>query len=194
MIETTVREIDNAPLRLRGRFMLADRSEHDCETLAVGVGEIELKARRRGAAGERVIAYLDELGRIEGAVTTVAPGRFRLAPGLTPAKRERLRSKIEWLQLRQDGRAVEQRRHERIEADMKARVEIVAAHGRLEAQVIDYSRSGVALHIDAPLEIGDALLVGGARARVVRRAPGFLAARFDELQRDVIASFRAVAA
>jgi hypothetical protein len=167
--------------------MLADRSEHECETITVGVDGIEFLVRHCGAVGERVIAYIDELGRIEGCITVLAPGRFSLAPRYTPAKRERMFRKIAWLHERQEGRATDGRRHERIEPDTHAWVEIMAPDGRREAKVIDYSRGGVALETDAALEIGDPVQIGSVKARVVRSGPGYLAARFDELLPDSVA-------
>jgi hypothetical protein len=175
------------PLRLRGRYMLADRSEHECETITVGVDGIEFLVRHCGAVGERVIAYIDELGRIEGCITGLAPSGFLLAPRFTPAKRERMFKKIEWLHERQQGRASDGRRHERIEPDTHAWVEIMALDGRREAKVIDYSRGGVALETDAALEIGDPVQIGSVKARVVRSGPGYLAARFEELLPDSVA-------
>ena len=167
------------PLRLRGRYMLADRTEHGCETLAVDIDNIVLQAEKGGEIGERVIAYLDDLGRIEGSIAAVEPGRLSIAPAITPGKRERLLRKITWLYERAAGRASELRRHERIEPETKAQFEILLSDGRFAAQVIDYSQSGVALQTNAPLKIGDTLSLGGAKARIVRSGPGFLAARYE---------------
>lgn len=176
------------PLRLRGRYMLADRTEHGCETLAVEIDKIELQAESGGKIGERVVAYLDGLGRVEGSILAVEPGRLSIAPAITPAKRERLLRKIAWLHERQAGRASELRRHERIEPETKAHFEILLSDGRFTAQVIDYSRSGVALQTNAPLKIGDILSLGGAKARIVRSGQGFLAAQYEEPQGGFVAS------
>jgi len=168
------------PLRLRGRYMLPDRTEYGCETLVVEIDRIELQAESGDKVGERVIAYLDELGRIEGPITAFEPGRLCIAPTITPGKRERLLRKITWLHEREAGRASELRREERIEPETKTQFEILLSDGRFTAQVIDYSRSGVALQTTAPLKIGDTLNLGGAKARIVRSGPGFLAARYEE--------------
>jgi hypothetical protein len=167
------------PLRLRGRYMLADRTEYGCETLAVEVDGIELQAESGGKIGERVIAYIDELGRVEGRIVAFEPGRLRITPTITAAKHERFLRKITWLHEREAGRASELRRHERIEPETKTQFEILLSDGRFAAQVIDYSQSGVALQTTAPLKIGDTLNFNGAKARIVRSGPGFLAAQFD---------------
>jgi hypothetical protein len=47
-----------------------------------------------GAVGERVVAYLDELGRIEGRVVRRSEDWFAIELVATPTKRERIDEKI----------------------------------------------------------------------------------------------------
>ena len=50
---------------LLGRYMLADRREFPCQTIDMSPGGVALFAPVKGTAGERVVAYIDQLGRIE---------------------------------------------------------------------------------------------------------------------------------
>jgi hypothetical protein len=177
-------------LRLRGRYMLPDRSEHECETCAVAAEWIDFAAPGGADVGDRVIAYIDELGRIEGVVAAATTGGFAIAVTASLGKRERLTRKIAWLYDRQEGRAAEARKHQRIEPETEARIDIVFEGQSDEAAVVDCSQSGVALYTELPLKPGDKLAIGGLTAKVVRIRNGVLAAEFDKLQPGFVAKLR----
>ena len=59
-----------------GRYMLADRREFPCQVLEMSPGDAVVIAPVSGNAGEKVIAYLDHLGRVEGAITEAIDGGF----------------------------------------------------------------------------------------------------------------------
>ncbi len=56
-------------MKIYGRFMLEDLSEHPCQVLDISPGDVSLRAEYAGAPGEKIIAYLDHIGRLEGVVT-----------------------------------------------------------------------------------------------------------------------------
>ena len=62
-----------------GRYMLADRREFPCQVLEMSPGDAVVIAPVAGNPGEKVIAYLDHLGRVEGTVLDPIEG-------LTPAE------------------------------------------------------------------------------------------------------------
>ena len=53
-------------VNLLGRYMLADRREFPCQVVNMSPGGMALIAPVAGNPGERVIAYVDHLGRLEG--------------------------------------------------------------------------------------------------------------------------------
>ncbi len=53
-------------VNLLGRYMLADRREFPCQVINMSPGGMALIAPISGNVGERVIAYVDHLGRLEG--------------------------------------------------------------------------------------------------------------------------------
>jgi len=82
------------PLALRGRYMLEDGREYPCATRDVSRLGIAIEGVPVGAIGERVIAYLDQLGRIEGRVVRRSEDWFAIALVATPQKLDRLDEKI----------------------------------------------------------------------------------------------------
>jgi PilZ domain len=82
------------PLSLRGRYMLEDGREYPCATRDVSRLGIAIEGVPVGAIGERVIAYLDELGRIEGRVVRRSEDWFAIELVATPQKLDRLDGKI----------------------------------------------------------------------------------------------------
>jgi hypothetical protein len=75
----------------------------------------------------------------------------------------------------------EDRRHERIEP-RNGSVTLTMASGRQHlARIIDISRSGVALTVDAEPPIGAPITVGARPAQVVRLFQGGIAVEFNRL-------------
>ncbi len=52
-----------------GRYMLADRREFPCQVLDMSPGGMAIIGPVSGKAGERVVAYIDHVGRLEGTIT-----------------------------------------------------------------------------------------------------------------------------
>ncbi len=82
------------PLALRGRYMLEGGSEYPCVTRDVSRMGVAIQGVPVGAIGERVIAYLEELGRIEGRVVRRSEDWFAIELVATPHKLERIDEKI----------------------------------------------------------------------------------------------------
>lgn len=78
------------PLRLDGRYMLPEKTEFACNTLAVSPGRLHLSAMSPPYRGQRVVVYLQDAGRIEGVVSDVARGEFWLRIEASDRKREQL--------------------------------------------------------------------------------------------------------
>ena len=58
---------------------------------SVGPGVTELKV------GDRVIAYLDHVGRVEGRITRIIDNGFAMTIGATAHKRDKLAAQLTWL-------------------------------------------------------------------------------------------------
>ena len=74
--------------------MLADGSEFPCQTLDISPIGIGIRGFSVGAIGERVVAYFERLGRVEGKIVRRAQTWFAVDITATPRKLEKLAEKI----------------------------------------------------------------------------------------------------
>ncbi len=88
------RRYPRVPLTLRGRYMLADGSEFPCQTLDISPIGIGIRGFSVGTIGERVVAYFEGLGRVEGKIVRRAQTWFAVDITATPRKLEKLAEKI----------------------------------------------------------------------------------------------------
>src|SRR4029078_13733451 len=63
------RNFQRVRVKIYGRFMLEDRTEHPCQVTDMSPGNVALRADRIGEPGEKGIAYIDHIGRLEGVLT-----------------------------------------------------------------------------------------------------------------------------
>jgi hypothetical protein len=75
---------------LLGRYMLADRREFPCQVTNMSPGGMALIAPIAGKSGERVIAYVDHVGRVEGVIARVFQNGFAMTIAATPRRRDKL--------------------------------------------------------------------------------------------------------
>ncbi len=168
-------------VRLTGQFMRQDRQEFPCATIDISPGGIAFEAEAGGEIGERIIAYLNQIGRVEGTVARHFYGGFAIQMKLPPLKREKLADQLTWLANRQVLGMPEDRRHERI-APRNRNTSLTLPGGReLTARIIDVSRSGAALTVDANPPIGTPVTAGSRPAQVVRQFNGGVAVEFNRL-------------
>ncbi|RFC64840.1 PilZ domain-containing protein [Mesorhizobium denitrificans] len=176
------RAFERVRVKLHGRFMLEDRSEHNCYVYDMSPGNIALLASRIGEPGEKVIAYLDHVGRIEGVVTRTFEDGFAMTVIASERKREKLSAQLTWLANRQDLGLPEDRRHERV----APRNPFSALHmedGRTyECRIIDLSLSGAGIEIDVRPALGSQVVLGTMRGTVVRHFEEGIAIEFSAVQ------------
>jgi hypothetical protein len=168
-------------VRLTGQFMRQDRQEFPCATIDISPGGIAFEAEASGEIGERIIAYLNQIGRVEGTVARHFYGGFAIQMKLPPLKREKLADQLTWLANRQVLGMPEDRRHERIEPRNRSTTLTLPGGRQHLARIIDVSRSGAALTVDAAVTIGAPVVVGSRPAQVVRLFDGGLAVEFNRL-------------
>src|SRR5437764_7726462 len=91
------RRFQRVRVNLLGRYMLADRREFPCQVLNMSPGGIALLAPVVGQPGERVIAYVDHLGRLEGTIARLIANGFAMTIAATARKRDKLAAQLTWL-------------------------------------------------------------------------------------------------
>jgi hypothetical protein len=147
-------------------------SPGSCAMITTIVGRIE----------ERVVAYVDHIGRIEGQVARVYDGGFAMTLTATLRKKDKLAAKLTWLANRYNLNLAEDRRHERIiPANPFSRVSL--ADGReYPCRIIDLSLSGAAVSLEYKPPIGAPIRLGAVRANVIRHFEDGIAIEFAVLQ------------
>lgn len=171
-------------VNLLGRYMLADRREFPCQVIDMSPGGMALIAPVAGAAGERVIAYVDHLGRLEGKVARVFDNGFAMTIAATSRKRDKLAAQLTWLANRQILNLPEDRRHGRfVPRNPLARL-ILPNGTNVGCRVIDLSQSGAAIAIAPELrpDVGAMITIGKTPGRVVRHIEDGFAIEFTRLQ------------
>lgn len=163
---------------LIGRYMLADRREFPCQTIDMSPGGLALHAPVKGEVGERVVIYLDQVGRVEGTISRLLETGFAISMSVPALKREKLADQLTWLANRHALGMKEDRRHERIDPVHK-RTTLHLADGReLLVKLIDISLSGAAMQVDYRAPIGTPVTIGETPARIVRVFDGGVAVEF----------------
>ena len=175
---TERRRHQRVPVALLGRYMLADRQEYPCQTQDVSPGGALLVAHVKGQIGERVIAYLEHLGRIEGEITRHTPTGFAICISAAFRKRDKIASQLTWLANRQALGLPEDRRHERITPHNLTTVLRLENGRAFAARLIDISLSGAALALEHRPPIGTGVTIGSTTGKVVRHFANGVAVEF----------------
>lgn len=169
-------------VNLPGRLMCADYSEHDCVAATMSPGEVQFQCSAPARMNERIVAYLDHVGRIEGRVIDTASKGFAIALSATTRKREKLAAQLTWLANKHELGLPEDRRHERY-APRNPRAELSMDDGRrYPCRIIDLSLSGAAIEIEVRPALGTSVILGTMRGRVVRHFQEGVAMEFVRIQ------------
>jgi c-di-GMP-binding flagellar brake protein YcgR len=183
-----------SPLTLHGRYMLSDGSEFPCETVDVSPGGIAIKGLKAGQLGERVVVYIEDLGRIEGGVLrSGASGLFTVEIRAPSKKQERLAETIAWLVKNKEDGLSNRRNRRRIDAAHEPMLLRTVDGLTFAAKLIDVSTTGAALLIDIALPIGAHVSIDDKPASVSRRFPGGVAVTFRETAPERVREILALA-
>src|SRR5829696_4021267 len=117
------------PVAVLGRYMLPNRQEYPCQTVDMSPGGVLLVAPVQAGVGERVVIYLEHIGRIEGKVARHVPQGFAIAISATLRKRDKIANQLTWLANRDALGLPEDRGHERI-VPVNASTTLRLANGR----------------------------------------------------------------
>jgi hypothetical protein len=171
-------------VNLLGRFMLADRRDFPCQVIDMSPGGMAVLTPVVGTPGERVIAYVDHLGRLEGKIARLIDNGFAMTISATSRKRDKLAAQLTWLANRQILNLPEDRRHGRFTPKNTAARLILPNGTNVTCRVIDLSASGTAVAIAPELrpDVGAAVTIGKTTGRVVRHIEDGFAIEFTRLQ------------
>jgi hypothetical protein len=176
------RRFQRVRVNLLGRYMLADRREFPCQITDMSPGGMALIAPVNGRAGERVIVYVDHIGRLEGTIARQFPNGFAMSVTATPRKRDKLASQLTWLANRHVLGLPEDRRHDRIVPRDPRAVLVLPDGSQMTCHVVDMSLSGAAIASESKPPVGTIVRLGKTQGRVIRHVDMGFAVEFTRLQ------------
>ncbi len=165
-----------------GRYMLADRSEFPCQIIEMSPGDAVVVAPVPGIVGEKVIAYIDHVGRIEGSILSQMDGGFIMDIAASSRKRDKMAAQLTWLANKDILNLPEDRRHERVVPDIRHSTVVLDDGRRYNCKIIDISLSGAAIELDVRPAMGTPVTLGRMRARVIRHFQNGVAVEFASSQ------------
>ena len=176
------RRFQRVAVSILGRYMLADRREFPCQVLSMSPGDAVVIAPVPGIVGERIVAYLDHLGRIEGTILSQVDGGFIMDIAASPRKRDKMAAQLTWLANKDLLNLPEDRRHERVVPDNRHSTVVLDDGRRYNCKIIDISLSGAAIELAVRPAMGTPVTLGRMRARVVRHFGDGVAVEFVSTQ------------
>jgi hypothetical protein len=169
-------------VNLLGRYMLADRREFPCQVVNMSPGGMALIAPVAGEPGERVIAYVDHVGRLEGNIARLFQNGFAMTVLATARKRDKLAAQLTWLANRHILGLPEDRRHGRIVPRNPIGRLILPNGVNLTCRILDVSASGAGIASEERPPLGTLVTLGKVPGRVVRHLEDGFAVEFTRLQ------------
>jgi len=119
--------------------------------------------------GERIVAYIENLGRLEGTVARTFEGGFAVDIKASSQKRRDLLGSEGW-------------QHERFEPRIAAQKLILPNGDVYDCRVIDVSLSGASIATRVKPPVDSVVVLGRLRGRVVRQHDQGVAIQFADLQ------------
>jgi PilZ domain-containing protein len=172
-----------------GRYSLADvrdmrgeRRIFACRAVCVSPDRIVLAAPVRGIVGERVLAAILHIGRVEGTLVQVFERGFAVGLSASEDERSKLLRKIEWLARHKHDQLPDQRANARF-APRSPYSRLMLPDGSvMTCFVVDLSISGAAVSAEVIPEVGTVVAVGRIVGHVVRHFDDGFSVHFAEPQ------------
>ena len=101
------------PTIILGRFMLPDLSEHACQVSQLTPDRAVFITTIVPETDTQIVAYLDEIGRVEGMSGEVVPGGFRIVFSHTGQRKARFASRLSGRAAKNTTVGTDLRRHAR---------------------------------------------------------------------------------
>jgi hypothetical protein len=178
------RRFQRVQLSLLGRCMFSDQRECPCQLLSISPGDACFVSPFCGEIGDRVVAYVDDIGRIEGVLTEQIEHGFVMSISASQRKRDKLADTLTWLANRHVLNLDEDRRHLR-RTPKRSDASVVLADGSTHSvRVIDMSLSGAALATGMRPPLGSPVRLGRLGARVIRHFDDGIGIEFLRLMSD----------
>jgi PilZ domain-containing protein len=176
------RRFQRVKVNLLGRFMLANKREYPCQVLNMSPGGVAFVTPVESADCERIVTYIDHIGRLEGEVSRQFDGGFAVRFRATERKRDKLAAQLTWLANRNTLGLPEDRVHERVVPSNPVTNIVLPDNRKYDCKIIDMSIGGAAVAIDVRPALNSGVTLGRMRARVVRHLEDGIALEFSDVQ------------
>ncbi|MEZ5994632.1 MAG: PilZ domain-containing protein [Hyphomonadaceae bacterium] len=177
------RRFRRMPVEVNGRLLDTEGREHDCRTADISPGDVRIAAPTLPQVGERVVIYLEGIGRVSGHVARkCGEGEVAVIFDFSAHKREKMAEQLTLIINRDLG----------IEEPARPILRDGAQHVRLEfetgetyeGEVVDFSLAGITIKSKRPPPlIGVWVRVGNVYGRVARLIEGGFAIDFESHRR-----------
>lgn len=170
-------------LCILGRALFESGREYPCRILNISPGGVALRSPSSGEVGEKVVAYVDHFGRLEGRIARSFERGFAMTIDATAGRRDKLADSLTWLANRNVLKLKEDRGYERQAPAKATNIMLKLADGSVhQCRVADVSMSGAAVFTDLRPDIGSSISVGRMHANVVRHFDEGIAVEFIVVQ------------
>jgi len=173
------RRFRRAPIEVSGRLLDINGREHDCRSADISPGDMRLAASTLPTVGERVVIYLDGIGRVSGKVArTCGEGEVAIIFDFSAHKREKLAEQLTLVMNKQLGIEEE---HRPLSREGAQTISLEFETGETyDGEVLDFSLAGITIRSRRPPPlIGVWVRVGAVYGRVARLIEGGFAIDFE---------------
>ena len=180
------RRFQRVRLNLLGRCMFPDQRECPCQLTEISPGDAVFISPFCGNTDERVIAYIDEIGRLEGVIVEAVENGFRMSILASQRKRDKLADVLTWLANRHVVSLEEDRRHLRRMPKRRDAVLTFPDGTTHSCRVMDMSLSGAGLATALRPAVGSPVRLGKLGARVVRHFDDGIGIEFMQVMSEAV--------
>ena len=154
-----------------------------CRTSRVSPFRMMVKVPVVGKVGDPVKSYFSEFGKLEGFISDTMSGAFLFELEMTRPLREKLASKLTWLEKKQKNPSILDARKDARIIPANPHTMLTLADGSIhECFVIDMSIAGASVSAQVQPPVGMPLAIGACIGRVVRLSRNGFAVKFVEPQ------------
>jgi hypothetical protein len=170
---------------VRVRGLTGEGEEFQANTVDVCAGGLRINLARPLSEGERLVLYIDDIGRVEGVVSRILREvGYAIEFRVPPRKRDKIADQLTWL-INKDrlGLTDERESERRLAGGM-----VIATYSNgvsVSCAVVDVSIFGVALRTGGPRPmVGDRVTVGERSGTCVRYIEGGFAVDFRTMHAE----------
>ncbi len=153
---------------LEGRFMRSSKDEHSCRVVDVSVGGLSIDSTTVVELGEKVICYIQEIGRVEGVVIRIHEAGFAIQFVMSSRALDKLADHLTWLVNRQHLDTQDQRSSTRRIPEKPLSVMTMPDGTQEVISLMDVSIGGAMVKSEIRPSLNANIHLGTLRAKVLR--------------------------